>query len=63
MSNDIPPAERLQVKPHEAADLLSVSTKTLERLTKAGELVSVSRGRLRRYAVADLQEWQRRNRT
>lgn len=60
--NPIPPAERRCVKPVEAAALLSVSTKTLERLTKRGEIPSIGRGRLRRYAVGDLDAWIARNR-
>lgn len=58
----IPPAERLQVRPAEAAELLSISERELWRLTKAGAIPSIGRRRLRRYAVDDLRAWQRRNR-
>lgn len=58
----IPPAQRLQVRPREAAELLSISERELRRLTQQGEIPSIGRGRLRRYAVEDLREWQRRNR-
>jgi excisionase family DNA binding protein len=58
----IPPAERLQVRAREAAQLLSISERELRRLTQAGALPSIGRGRLRRYALEDLRAWQRRNR-
>lgn len=67
MSNDKPrlkiiPAERLQVRPSEAAELLSISERQLYRLTQRGEIPSIGSGRLRRYAVEDLREWQQKNR-
>jgi hypothetical protein len=58
----IPPSERLQVKPKDAAELLSISERELWRKTKSGEIPSIGRRRLRRYAVEDLREWQRLNR-
>lgn len=58
----IPPAERLQVRPAEAAELLSISERELWRKTKSGEIPSIGARRLRRYAVADLRAWQERNR-
>jgi excisionase family DNA binding protein len=58
----IPPAERLQVRPHEAAELLSISERELWRKTKSGEIPSIGKRRLRRYAIDDLRAWQRRNR-
>lgn len=62
MSNTIPPSERLQVRPAEAAELLSISLRLLHDLTKSGEIPSIGQRRLRRYSVEDLREWQHRNR-
>jgi excisionase family DNA binding protein len=59
----IPPAQRLQVRPREAAELLSISERALRRLTQLGEIPSIGTGRLRRYAVEDLRAYQQRNRT
>lgn len=50
------------LKPADAAAYLSISKKTLERLTRRGEIPSIARGRLRRYAVDDLDAWIERNR-
>ncbi len=58
----IPLAERLQVRPAEAAALLSISERQLYRLTQRGEIPSIGAGRLRRYAVDDLRAYQQRNR-
>lgn len=58
----IPPTERLQVRPAEAAQLLSISERELRRLRQKGEIPSVGYGRLRRYAVTDLRAWQDRHR-
>lgn len=60
--NPIPPAERLQVNPTEAAHLLSISLRTLYRLIKAGKIPTIGTGRLLRFAVDDLRAWQERNR-
>jgi predicted ATPase len=54
--------ERLQVRPPEAAALLSISERELWRKTKTGEIPSIGKRRLRRYAVDDLRAWQHRNR-
>lgn len=54
--------EQLQVRPSEAAALLAISERLLYDLTRAGEIASIGRGRLRRYAVDDLRAWQRRHR-
>ena len=54
--------EQLQVKPIEAAALLSISERELWRKTKSGEIPSIGKRRLRRYAVDDLRAWQRHNR-
>lgn len=60
--NELPLTERLQVRPHDAAKLLSISERQLRRLCARGEIPSIGRGRLRRYALADLRDWQQRNR-
>lgn len=54
--------EPLQVRPDEAARLLSISRRQLDRITERGELASIGNGRMRRYAMADLRAWQARNR-
>jgi excisionase family DNA binding protein len=59
----VPLTQRLQVKPDEAAQLLSISKMTLFRLTERGELRSIGSGRLRRYAVADLVAYMERQRS
>lgn len=56
------PGERLQITIREAAQLLSYDARTVRRLIARGELRAVGRGRLRRVAIADLHEWQERNR-
>jgi len=58
----IPPTERLQVRPSEAAVLLSISERELRRRTISGEIPSIGKGRLRRYAIEDLRAYMRRNR-
>jgi excisionase family DNA binding protein len=58
----IPPTERLQVRPYEAAELLSISERELWRKTKSGEIPAIGTRRLRRYAIEDLRAWQDRNR-
>ena len=55
--------EPLALRPREAAAALSVSLSTLERMTKAGEVGVVRRGRCRFYAVEELKAWLSRNRT
>ncbi|NJM05580.1 helix-turn-helix domain-containing protein [Candidatus Gracilibacteria bacterium] len=55
-------AEPLQVTIREAASLLSYDERTIRRLVERGELHAIGRGRLRRIALADLREWQARNR-
>jgi hypothetical protein len=57
----IPLVERLQVRAREAAQLFSISERELRRLTQAGTLPPIGRGRLRRYVLEDLRAWQRRN--
>jgi len=54
--------ELLQVTIREAAALLRYDERTVRRLIARGELHAVGRGRLRRIAVADIREWQTRNR-
>ena len=59
----IPPTERLQVRPSEAAELLSISERELSRRTKSGEIPSIGKGRLRRYTIEDLRAYIHRNRS
>jgi excisionase family DNA binding protein len=54
--------EPLQVTIEEAAQLLSYSRRTVERLIERGELPSVGSGRMCRVALADLRAYQVRNR-
>lgn len=49
--------EPLALRPREAAASLGVSLSTLERLTKAGELVSASIGRCRVYELDGLKAY------
>jgi len=60
-----PPAARepLALRPREAAESLGVSLSTLERLTKSGELGSVSIGRCRVYEVSTLKAYLTSRRT
>jgi excisionase family DNA binding protein len=58
----IPAAARLQVRTREAAELLSISERHMRRLGERGEIPRIGTGRLTRYAVDDLREWQRKNR-
>ena len=63
--SDVAPAaqlEPLQVRIHEAARLLGYDERTIRRLVERGELRAIGRGRLRRIALADLRDWQARNR-
>ncbi len=48
---------KLLLTPREAAKALSVSEKTLYRLTKAGAIPRVRIGAAVRYSVEDLQAW------
>lgn len=57
-----PQRERLQVTIRDAAALLSYDERTIRRLIARGELIAIGRGRLRRVALADLRDWQSRNR-
>ena len=52
----------LQVTKAEAAKLLGVSTRTIERLVRAGELPQIGSGRLARFAIEDLIAYMERNR-
>lgn len=56
-------APQLALRPREAAAAISVSLSTLERLTKAGEIAVVRRGRCRLFELAELRDWLARNRT
>ena len=53
----------LALRPREAAAAISVSQKTLERLTKAGEIQSVLVGRCRLYELSVLESFLRSRRT
>jgi excisionase family DNA binding protein len=55
------PAERLQVKIKDAANMLAFSERMIYELLRRGELKSVGTGRLRRIPVAELRAWQARN--
>lgn len=50
---------RLLVPPREAAELLSVSERTLWTLTHIGRIPALRFGRLVRYDVVALREWLR----
>jgi excisionase family DNA binding protein len=54
--------EPLQVTIREAAQLLRYDERTIRRLVERGELAAVGRGKLKRIAVSDLKDWQKRNR-
>jgi excisionase family DNA binding protein len=47
----------LALRPRQAAASLGVSVKTLERLTKSGEITSVLIGRVRLYELSALEEF------
>jgi excisionase family DNA binding protein len=47
----------LSLRPREAAAALGISEKSLERLTKAGEIPSVLVGRCRLYEVDELKAY------
>lgn len=48
--------------PQQTANLLAVSPRTLGRMVQRGEIASIKRGRLRRYRMGDIRDWQHRNR-
>jgi excisionase family DNA binding protein len=56
------PTARLLYRPKEAAERLAMSERELWRKTKAGEIASIGKRRLRRYAEEDLRAYIRRNR-
>lgn len=49
-------------RPKETARMLAISERLLHDLTKAGEIVSIGKRRLRRYAEEDIDAYIRRNR-
>ena len=53
----IPPAERLMVRQPEAAELLSISTRQLRRLTRRGEIPASGAHKSLRYALDDLRTY------
>jgi excisionase family DNA binding protein len=54
--------KKLLVKVKEAAEMTSLSTRTLWTLTNRGELPAVRIGRAVRYSVDDLRDWIARRR-
>jgi excisionase family DNA binding protein len=50
-------AATLALRPRQAAAAIGVSAKTLERLTKSGEITSVLVGRVRLYELKALEEF------
>ena len=50
-----PIAATLALRPRQAAAAIGVSVKTLERLTKSGEIASVLVGRVRLYELSVLE--------
>jgi excisionase family DNA binding protein len=60
MTTTIPPSERLMVRQPEAAELLSISTRQLRRLTKRGEIPASGERKSLRYALDDLRAYARR---
>lgn len=51
----IPLLDRLVVTKEQAAELMSVSPRTIERYIAEGALLSIKRGRTRRVVVASLK--------
>lgn len=47
--------------PEQTANLLAISPRTLRRMVQRGEIASIKRGRLRRYRMGDIRDWQHRN--
>ena len=60
--SDITPLRRRLYRPKETAEMLAMSERELWRKTKAGEIASIGRRRLRRYADEDIDAYIRRNR-
>lgn len=56
------PTEPLQVCLNEAARLLSISRRSLNRLIATGQIPVIRYGGIIRIAIADLLAWQRKNR-
>lgn len=55
MSIEVQPIERLLVTPRQAAEMLSISQRSLENLRVSGVLRSVKVRNSRRYSVDDLR--------
>jgi excisionase family DNA binding protein len=49
--------DRLLLRSHEAAEQLAISTATLDRFTRSGEIPCVRVGRSIRYSTETLREW------
>lgn len=58
-----PGPQPLSLRPREAARSLGISEKSLERLTKAGEIPSVLVGRCRLYEIDELKAYLASRRT
>ena len=50
-------AERFLMRSHEAAEQLAISSATLSRLTRSGELQCVRVGRTVRYSTETIRNW------
>ena len=59
--SDMPPLPRRLYRPKETAEMLAMSERELWRKTKSGEIPSIGRRRLRRYAEEDIEAYIRRN--
>lgn len=57
-----PAVPRLLWRPRETAERLAMSERELWRKTKSGEIASIGKRRLRRYAEEDIQAYIRRHR-
>ena len=55
--NREPIAATLALRPRQAAASIGISTKSLERLTKSGEITSVLVGRVRLYELKALEDF------
>ena len=56
-TNSTNPIEPLALRPKQAAELLSISLSTLERLTRAGEIPCFKVQRCTRYSMEILKKW------
>jgi excisionase family DNA binding protein len=49
----------ISLRPRQAAQALSISLSTLDRLTRSGAIPVIRQGRIRLYSIAALKEWLR----